>query len=196
MANCTFLKTVITSVAIVFLVGCGQNLPNKNVSQSDSTMITFTNLLNDMVIKPNPNFNAVSAKATEYNKIAVFTKNGQKILLNASQKPILFEAYWCPHCQRTLVLLNKNLKNKDQMPIIVSTGFPAGTTIAEANRVNQEEMSSLHIQGDEVYYLLDSDSDNSVQHIPMLVFPYHNKLDILYGEHTVNVWRHALSLVK
>ncbi len=155
----------------------------------------FVNRLKDLPATPDPRFDPTSARASIYSDITVYAANGRKVVLDAKNTPILFVAYWCPHCQRTLVLLNKNRQSLSQFPTLVSMGFAPGTSLAEEVRITQEEMNYFHINHVKEYYYLGSNSQKlTPQGYPTLVFPGKRGVLAMFGEHTLSAWQQALSL--
>ena len=148
-----------------------------------------------MVVTPSPLFNAVLAVPALYNKVAAVTAEGKKVTLNVDKQPLFFEAYWCPHCQRTLVALNKNKGQLKQLPVIVSEGFLTGTTLAEAVQITHQEFAALHLSGFQVDYILNPNAgvENAKHGYPTLAFLKRRKTFTLSGEHTVSVWKLALN---
>jgi thiol-disulfide isomerase/thioredoxin len=151
---------------------------------------SFTNRLNESKVKPIATFDATTQDVSLYRRVTVYDASGRKLTLDASKRPLFFEAYWCPHCQRTLVLLNRHRDQLKQMPVIVSLGYAKGTNLATAKRISDEEMRAFHIQGVDVYYLLDG--DHGQYSFPTLAFPYHGRVELLRGEHIFPVWQRAL----
>lgn len=145
-------------------------------------------------VTPDANFDPTTANANTYTQVKVLDKSGKQVTLNASEHPLLFEAYWCPHCQRTLVMLNENRAQLKQFPIIVSMGFAPGTPLSAAIKLSDQELQTFHIANAKVYYLLDAtESKKVVQSYPTMAFPYQSHLDKLVGEHTLQVWEQALN---
>lgn len=197
MIRRSLVRAVITITAAMLIAGCGtvvSNTPNTGAKNTtNSRDISFTNRLNDMLVTPDPHFDVTPTNTTVYEKIPVYSENGQKVLLDANTNPLFFEAYWCPHYQRTLVLMNKNRNKLKRMPVIVSIGFPAGTTIKDAVRISHEEMNTFKIHDVKVYYFLEENPSQFVNIYLTLVFPYQGKLRLLQGEHTISAWQRALS---
>lgn len=154
----------------------------------------FVNRLKDLPATPDPRFDPISAHASIYSDVTVYNANGRKVVLDATNTPILFVAYWCPHCQRTLVLLNKNRQSLSRFPTLVSMGFAPGTSLAEEVRLTHEEMDYFHIYNVKEYYYLGSNSQQlTPQGYPTLVFPGKGGVLAMFGEHTLRVWQQALS---
>lgn len=146
------------------------------------------------VVTPDPAFDVTTANRSLYTQVKVLDKMGKQVTLNAANHPLLFEAYWCPHCQRTLVALNDNRGKLHQFPIVVSMGFSPGTPLSQAVKISHQELAYFHISGVQVYYLLDpNESKQVLQSYPTMVFPYQSHLDKLTGEHTLQVWEKALN---
>ncbi len=181
-----FKKIVGICVIATLLTGCGLmnhlNSPVQNKLGVDNA-------------HPIATFNAVSASGTTYNQIEVLTSTGQTIQLDATKTPILFVAYWCPHCQRTLVAFLKHVP-RNQMPIIVSLGFVPGTSLAYAQQLTHEEWAALHFseQNIQVDYVLGQAASQYVKDgYPTFVFSYHHQLLKLVGEHVWPIWAKALA---
>lgn len=115
-------------------------------------------------------------------------ESGKPVSVAQTDRPIIFEAYWCPHCQRTLITL---FKDKDFMalhPIVVSMGYPPDTTLSQAVATSQKEFDILGLSGFTVYYSLGSVSQDVVPSYPTVIFTKRNKMYRLTGEHTSLVW--------
>lgn len=192
------LLLAIVFTAVSLLAGCGVGSKDVNgihvaPNHTEAGGLTFINRTGDMRVAPNAKFDAEIGERTSYTNISVLDSSGRHISLNASATPLFFEAYWCPHCQRTLVLWNKNRNGFRHMPLIVSMGFPPGTTLHEAVRVSDAEMNAFHIRNLAVYYLLGANAAQFVKEYPTLLFPWKGKVALLQGEHTLGVWQRALN---
>jgi thiol-disulfide isomerase/thioredoxin len=151
------------------------------------------NLLKKNVIKPLDTFNVKKVNNSTEQGIPVVTADGQKQVLDAVNQPVLFEAYWCPHCQRTLLLLAKHRTELKTMPTIVSTGFAKGTTLKQAVSISEQEFKKLGISLSHVTYLIGPNAaEYEPKLFPTLVFPYQGGVGQLQGEHTLAVWMKAL----
>jgi thiol-disulfide isomerase/thioredoxin len=151
----------------------------------------FENKLDVHMQTPVSTFNPTTADVQDYSSVTVYSENGQKVILNAAEHPLFFEAYWCPHCQRTMVMWNTHRSELKAMPYFVSLGFAKGTSLSEAMRITHQELSTFHMQSVQVYYLLN-DSANQFQ-FPTLAFSYQGHVSLLMGEHTLSVWKRALN---
>ncbi|QSO51904.1 hypothetical protein JZ785_24570 [Alicyclobacillus curvatus] len=191
----------------VMITGCGTssavNSTNGNVSGQATNAAAgsagqdanppFANRLKDLPATPDPQFDATSVSAATYGSVTVYDANGSKVILDAKKTPILFVAYWCPHCQRTLVLLNAHRQSLAQFPTLVSMGFAPGTSLSEAVSITHQEMSYFHIQNVKEYYYLGSKSQTLVpQGYPTLVFPSQGSVSAMFGEHTIGAWQQAM----
>lgn len=146
-------------------------------------------------VTPNPAFDPKSASTAKYSKVEVLDAQGHHVTLDAHKQPILFEAYWCPHCQRTLKLFEKQLGTLPVQPVVVSMGFDKGTTLQDAVKLGKAESSALGLSGLTVYYSLDPNiSDYVPVGFPTMVFNDHGTLKALYGEHTLQAWEAAFSV--
>ncbi len=170
-----------------------QTAANTGTQQSSAQNPPYINKLKVDILTPDAKFDA-SPVGSAYNQIAVTSANGKTVTLDAANTPVLFEAYWCPHCQRTLVMLNKNRSKLQRMPILVSTGFAPGTSLSQAKALSDAEMKDLHIQNVQVYYLLNTQEfQKFVATFPTFVFDYHHNVEMLTGEHTVPMWEKAIN---
>ena len=146
------------------------------------------------IVRPDAAFDPVVANKNVYDAVGVYTATGKHVTLNASKHPILFEAYWCPHCQRTLVMLNQYQGSLAKRPILVSMGFQFNTTLRAAVSLENSELKAFHIHGFKVYYLLDPNQKRYVPYkYPTLVFDHNGMLQMLYGEHVLSAWKEALA---
>ncbi len=150
----------------------------------------FQNLLRAEMATPLNTFNASPVNPADRRMIVV-TGSGSRVQLDTKLLPTVIAAYWCPHCQRTLVLLDHYQKTLKRLPIVISTGFAQGTTLAEAKRLTAQETAALHLRGFRVYYLLHN-WRASVTEFPTLMFLRDGRWMQLYGEHTIAVWRKAI----
>lgn len=188
-----FALIVLFAVEQVVSLHKGHSASTKSATGQE-TNIAFHNELKMEMVTPISSFNPTPATSPVYKHVEVYTKSGRKVMLDASKTPLLFTAYWCPHCQRTLVLLRKNLSSFTKKPIVVAMGYVPHTTLREATQLEDAEVKSLGLQGLTVYYLLDS---NATKYVPVayptLVFMYQGKLERMNSEHTLAVWEKALS---
>jgi thiol-disulfide isomerase/thioredoxin len=153
----------------------------------------FAVKVNEQKVTPDSALDAVPADAARYRSITVFDANGRRVTLDAANAPVLFVAYWCPHCQRTLQLLSQNRSELRRLPVMVSMGFVPGTPLSEAVRLTQQEETALHLSGFKTYYALDPSSRQWIPRgYPTLVFDRNGALQMLYGEHTLDVWQKVL----
>ena len=189
------------SLAVVSLVGLGL-LAGCDVlgaiGLSASKNPPFKNELGLMVVTPSSSLNPQMAQTDIYTHVSVLTATGNKVILNAKNRPLLFEAYWCPHCQRTLVALNKNKSQLKRLPVLVSEGFVPGTTLAQAIQLTRQEFSYFHLSDFQVYYIVNSHevSKNAPNGFPTLAFMSQGQMLTLTGEHTLSVWKEALNQAK
>ncbi|WP_054970784.1 hypothetical protein [Alicyclobacillus ferrooxydans] len=188
-------------MAIVGVAGCGAVTSNGTAvrngtatSKGQNPNPPFANRLKEEPATPDPKFDPTQGQANVYDNVTVYTADGTKVVLNASQIPILFEAYWCPHCQRTLVLLHHNRSKLKQFPVLVSMGFAQGTSLAEAVKITQQEDQYFHLTNVKQYYYLGNNSQNLVpEGFPTMAFPGQGAVLTMAGEHTLGAWTQALS---
>ncbi|MCY0896276.1 MAG: hypothetical protein OWS03_08325 [Alicyclobacillaceae bacterium] len=150
-------------------------------------------LLTEDKVHPMSAFNAgpvTHPNAEEH--IRVETAAGTWVTLNAKNHPVLFAAYWCPHCQRTLVLLQKHIADTPGWPTVVYVGYPDGFPLKTAVRIEHEEKKAFHLTYTHVYYLIGSADQTYIHGFPYLVFNRRGTLLSLFGEHTFPVWKKAL----
>lgn len=199
--------TGISLVCATVLAGCGpanntvstaintsslSTSSNTGAQQSTPHNPPFENKLKQDIMAPDTKFDA-SPVGNDYSDIQVTASNGRTVKLNAATQSVLFEAYWCPHCQRTLVLWNQNRSKLRQFPVIVSTGFAPGTTLSQAKSLGNQELNALHIKNAKVYYLLNTQEFRKLVYtFPTFAFPYHNKVELLTGEHSFSIWERAI----
>jgi len=158
----------------------------------------FQNKLNIEVAPLDSNYDPIKAKTADFTNIQVVNAQGKPITLDAKKQPILLVAYWCPHCQRTLVLLSKNINRLSHIPIIISMGFRLGTTLAEAKDLTDDEESFLHLSSQfKIYYGLNVNANELIPiGYPTLVYNDGRTLAMLYAEHTFAIWKKALAAAK
>ena len=186
---------VISLVGLGLFVGCGEI---SATGLSISNNYPFKNELRLMLVTPSASFNPQTASSNIYSHVSVLTATGKKVILNAKNQPLLFEAYWCPHCQRTLVALNKNKSQLKHLPVLVSEGFVPGTTLTQAVQITRQEFSYFQFSSFQVYYIINSHevSKNAPNGFPTLSFVSQGQMLTLTGEHTLSVWKAALNQAK
>ncbi|WP_206885211.1 TlpA family protein disulfide reductase [Alicyclobacillus mali (ex Roth et al. 2021)] len=186
----------------VLMAGCGtvenaamSGQPGKSSGRDRAHPLVFQNLTGEMNEGQDPRWDPQPASSDLYGAVTVWTATGQKELLSADAQPLLFAAYWCPHCQRTLELLTSIRQRLKRDPVIVNVGYPAGTSLKTAVRIAREEDATLHLAPfKEVFVLTPSAGDRYAPlGYPTLVFRQGNDLWSLYGQHRAAVWEKALS---
>lgn len=194
------LKWAAVAVAsVTLLIGCGPAAsppyqgprPGQGpVPNPPASNPPFENKLQQNVITPSPDFQPSPAPV---DRVTVLSADGKEMTLDLTKLPVLFQAYWCPHCQRTLVLLYQH-RDTVRQPIIVSTGFVPGTTLKEAVSLTEQEEAALGVHFPSIYYLLDNNVRSRVLHqYPTLYFPSGGKPQVITGERTLEIWQRALS---
>lgn len=183
------------------LFGCGspaKTAGSSNTAQTDAAgNPPFQNKLSMEKGRQSNRYDPHSAKASVFSSVKVETSAGKTISLNAKKQPILFTAYWCPHCQRTLVLLKKSVSQLPVRPIVVSMGFQPGTTLAEAKKLEQKEGKVLGLgSAFQIDYGLSLGKQDVPMGFPTLVYSDGSSLKMLYGEHTLKIWKEALAKAK
>lgn len=198
----------VSSLMLLGLSGCGTTLHPTKVLVKEVTPTSkplakkisdpvnippFQNELKDEVVPLDTKFDPVRVSKTLFDHIDVVNAEGKKVVLNASQTPVLFEAYWCPHCQRTIKMLAEHWSSLKNKPIFISTGFPNGTPLSEAVMVSRDEMRFMKVPKPTVYYLIGSSAEKYISIIPDLVFERDRQLWMLNREHIFPIWQKALS---
>lgn len=163
--------------------------------RTPTTMPQFENLL---LMDPTPlvstlNVVPVVSKSADQH-IRVQDAVGHWTTLDAAKRPTLFVAYWCPHCQRTLVLLRRNAARIKQWPNIVLTGYPANVPLQWARALVTQEEHSLQLPFlTHAYFMLGTADMTYITGFPYLMFEHQGALGALVGEHTFRVWQQALA---
>lgn len=198
-----FMVSTIVMMTITLLGGCGTpsapkpalnttpSVQQSSASAQNALLPPFTNNLNVEKGTPSNQFDAIAVSPSKFQQIPVLDSTGHLVLLNPAKQPVLIEAYWCPHCQRTLVMLNrKNLKNP---PVLAAAGFPQGTTLQEALARTQAEEKAFHLKFAKVYYMIDPKVQSElITEFPELIFSNKGRLEKLQGEHTWSIWKKVL----
>lgn len=181
------LQLLLVSACLIVLPGCG--------TIKHTPAIHVSNLTSAEKVKPDNQFDPKQlANAAEVlSSFTIVDKKGNEVHLTDSKRPILFEAYWCPHCQRTLILFHNTPAIMNAKPIVISTGFPANTTLQEAVAASKKEFDLLGVSGFTVYYAL---GNVHVPSYPTLLFHQNQSTDLLSGEHTKQVWEQAMQVNK
>jgi len=191
----------VVGVAVVGLAtACGQTGSTQGRARTISETpdangnVPFRNELNLDRTPLSNVYDPHSAPLSTVTQVQVVTGEGQQVVLDADKQPIIFVAYWCPHCQRTLVMFSQEERQLHQLPVVVSMGFQPGTTLAEAKKLTQEERKTLGLSSDfTVDYALTVQSAKYVPHgFPNLVYSDGTTLQMLYGEHSLSAWKMAL----
>ncbi|MDQ0190241.1 TlpA family protein disulfide reductase [Alicyclobacillus cycloheptanicus] len=198
-----WLGAALAAGLTVFTAGCGAVQAPQAQSQTNTTQPVsqqaanppFYNETKLDVVTPDPNYDPTSVNPAAYQNLTVYTADGKKVHLDAAKEPILFMAYWCPHCQRTLLLLQKNRSTLKTLPVVVSMGFQPGTTLSQAVKIGEEEKRGLNLTAYQIYYDVDTSQYAALAQkgYPTLVFSDKGKLNQLFGEHTLSVWQQALN---
>lgn len=178
------IQLLLVSASLFVLTGCGN-------SSQQSPVLKVSNLTAEEKVTPDPQFDPKElANASAYlASLTVVDEHGHKVKLNHTARPILFEAYWCPHCQRTLLLFHKTESIMKQAPIVISTGFPQGTILPEAVAASNKEFGLLGLSGFTVYYAL---GNVQVPTYPTLLFHQNQSVNLLIGEHSRHIWEQAI----
>lgn len=180
--------SLFASVAVIVLVLLA--LGAAGVWRLYHTNPPFQVLLTDEQVAPQTNFHPTPAPAT-WSAVSVLTASGSSVRLTDSLLPALVVAYWCPHCQRTLVLFMRHHLSSAQKPTVISTGFAYGTTLLQARQITAQEERALGIKGLHIDYWL-ADWQAVVKQFPTLLFRRDKQWQVLEGEHTWDAWRQAL----
>ncbi|WP_067616861.1 TlpA family protein disulfide reductase [Alicyclobacillus acidiphilus] len=162
--------------------------------QATTQQISFQNRTDELVGPVDTKLDPTPVKQVDYTKIPVVDGEGRHVSLDARKQPVLFVAYWCPHCQRTLKLLSQEFHSLKQKPILVCVGYSQGTTLRQAVAVQHQEQTALHLAAFQVYYDLNPKAGDvyAPAGYPTLVYQANDQLLSLYGEHTAAIWRQVL----
>lgn len=184
--------------ALAAAVGCGTANQTTNTAVSaGGGNPSFSVLTSVDKMTPDGQFDPTLASEQTYAKVTVYDAEGHKVTLDARKQPILFEAYWCPHCQRTIQMFEKQIGQLPVKPVLVSLGFAKGTTFLQAKAIGEEETAALGIKGLSVYYFIDPNTAKYVpEGYPTMVFNDGETLKSLYGEHTFSAWQTAFEAAK
>ncbi|WP_041695143.1 TlpA family protein disulfide reductase [Alicyclobacillus acidocaldarius] len=183
-------------------VGCGvigQSQASGEVAKTSGRdrphPLVFQNLTGAMNQGQDPRWDPRPASVGLYGAVPVWTASGRQEVLTPERQPLLFAAYWCPHCQRTLQLLTAIRHRLKHMPVIVNVGYPAGTSLQTAIRIAREEDAALHLAPFEQVFILTPSAGDRYAPLgyPTLVFRQGSALWSLYGEHRAEIWEKALS---
>ncbi|GEO24945.1 hypothetical protein AAC03nite_07300 [Alicyclobacillus acidoterrestris] len=188
----------ISTLAVCLLMtGCaiGQNGASANQTGTTSGQLVFQNKTSEMRITPDKKMDASLVTTTDDTHIDVLDSQGHRVILNAEKTPALIVAYWCPHCQRTLQLLSNHQSQLSALPVLIHTGFPDGTTLAEAKKVVATEVKDLHLHGFTSYYALGSSfaKQYAPKGYPTLLYGSNEGVQSLVGEHVFSVWDEVLT---
>lgn len=185
----SYRATIGLSALLIFLVsGCGQSVT------AAAGPIVFVNRTSQMRVQPDASLDPTRAVGIDERQIPVLNDRGTRVYLDAFRGPILFVAYWCPHCQRTLLLLTNHRRNLRQIPTLVFVGYPPQTTFAEARQVVREEHRALHLANFPTFYALSQTAGDTYapKGYPTLAYPTETGVDLLFGEHTLSIWQKVL----
>ncbi|MBX6351944.1 MAG: hypothetical protein IRZ10_01315 [Thermoflavifilum sp.] len=178
----------VTILAALLCTACGFSVSRPLQNPPFSVKTAEQRVTPDNTVDPIP------AATNIYGALHVLDASGHKVELDARRTPILFVAYWCPHCQRTLQLLVQNRDRLARLPVVVSMGFVPGTSVEQAVSLTRQEEQALHLAGLTIYYAVDPSSRAWVPNgYPTLVYAADGQLRMLYGEHTLSVWQQVLS---
>lgn len=181
------MKTLLAwTLLFTAAIGCGIQPSKDPVSN-----IIFENRLGDEIHGQDSNFDLIPIGDSS-NNLVVSSESGSKVTLDVLNAPLFFEAYWCPHCQRTLVLFNEHEREINKLPVIISTGFPPGTDLQQAVNVTKTEFTHLGLHGFTIYYLL-GDTKGLIPQFPAMMFRYNGLTATISGEHTWDIWKQAIT---
>lgn len=194
VSGCGVVNHKASAVAGQLTSGHTHNPQVSTASMSLGNNSPFTIKVKDDLTQPAEKWDAKTVNDSLYNSVKVLNQNGKAVTLNVSNTPLLFEAYWCPHCQRTIVMLSANRSSLNKVPTIISTGFAPNTSIKQAVYISDQEFKALDLHKFKVYYLLNhSLLSKYVTDYPTLVFQKNGHTERFAGEHTLNLWERALS---
>lgn len=188
----SYVRTACLVVLSLFLInGCSLSSATTELKSS-----TFVNKLDQENHGLNPKDDAQLLNSHSLKNLPVVKSSGEKVDIDFSQQPVIFVAYWCPGCQRELVLLNNNKEKFNKLPIIICTGFnkiDKNTSLNDAVRIIDQGFNNLRIQGFTTYYSMTDPSNKDVPEYPCVIYPKDNNLFRLTGEHTLDVFIRAFN---
>ncbi|GMA59178.1 hypothetical protein GCM10025858_36810 [Alicyclobacillus sacchari] len=163
MRRIGFTTVLCSALALGAVVGCGNvGEPSQSggakVVRAQAHPLVFQNRTQEYVTSPDARFDPQTVGSSLYENVPVLQADGKPAHLDVARGPILFVAYWCPHCQRTLQLFTKLISQFKQTPTLVAVGYPKGATLADAVRINHTERQQLRLANFPTYYMLASDA--------------------------------------
>ena len=99
--------------------------------------------------------------------LTVQTVEGKEVELNLRQEPILFVAYWCPHCEH--FLLTAKEMGIERLPAVVSIWPREGDTFETVVQGTKEKLERTG-WADTSFYVLMAGSPPYVQGTPTLAW--------------------------
>ena len=99
--------------------------------------------------------------------LTVQTVEGKEVVLDLRKGPVLFVAYWCPHCDR--FLLTAKEMGLERLPTVVSIWPRDGDTLADVVRETRAKLQRTGWE-DTPFYVLMAGSPSYVQGTPTLVW--------------------------
>ncbi|WP_040290153.1 TlpA family protein disulfide reductase [Alicyclobacillus hesperidum] len=188
------------ALAIGTVSGCGtagaaNQSRGAKVVRNQVHPLVFQNRTSDNIIAPDTKLDSQPVRGSLYKDVLVLQANGKSAHLDVTHGPLLFVAYWCPHCQRTLQLLTKLQSQLKQIPTLVDVGYPSGATLADAVRIDRAERAQLHLANFPTYFILAPNAGDQYAPLgyPTLVYRQGGQTLSLFGEHTSAIWKQILS---
>lgn len=155
----------------------------------------FQNITAFEKVTPSSVWNPTKVSVSTYEHVLAINNNGKKSVLDAKKQPMLFLAYWCPHCERTIDMWTIHQKQIKSFPLLVFVGYPDGTSLAIAKQRAWAELHYFHVPVKEngVYFVIGSKQTKYVPNgFPALFFERGHYIESLLGEHTWSIWKKVI----
>ena len=131
--------------------------------------------------------------------------NNQRIKI-PTNKPIIFAAYWCPYCHKTLQLLSKNhLLSKFTIVAVAFNGkegkFATNVNVNNGKKgaeVFQQSLNQIDVSipANKMLYVMPTDKlNNNFEGFPTVLFPHNGKWYAVNGFiNDINFWKISLNI--
>ncbi|MDA8065695.1 MAG: hypothetical protein M0031_09395 [Thermaerobacter sp.] len=122
-----------------------------------------------------------SARLADVRRIPVYTTAGRPTRLDASRRPVLFVATWCPHCRREVPQIARLVAaGRSRPPVVVSTLFLSGS-IRTDEAATEAFVRRFHLEGWPVYLQRGDPWPYVPRGVPELILVRDGKAVRLYG---------------
>lgn len=195
MAKGRKIKWLALGIGVLLLYPFFYSLPSNATTAVTPSLPPFQDLLGVEKVSLDKKFDIQTPyNQKTYRTITVQSVNGKNTTISVTNNnPVAFVAYWCPHCERTLVMWSQHRKAITHFPSLVFVGYPNGTPFSAAKERALAELNYFHIEG-KIYFIIGNQANAyTPKGFPDLYFLHGNKVVHLFGEHTWSVWKEALS---